>query len=210
MPSWPFGALQPFSYDLAMVDPAWPTVMRSPKGEAKSSAAHYGAMSFEAIAALPVGQLLKPDGFVFLWCTWPLLLFGGDGTRHFADADASFSPVGACLKAWGLRYVSGGVWTKRTRHGKLGFGTGYRMRSACEPFLLAINGAPQNSRSERNVIDGLAREHSRKPEEAFAWCERYVPGGRFVELFSRASRPGWDTWGYEAGKFDAVVTRRAA
>lgn len=50
------------------------------------------------------------------------------------------------------------------------------------------------------------REHSRKPEEAYTWCEQYLPGAlRRVELFSRTSRPGWDTWGLEAGKFDPVV-----
>lgn len=205
MTPWPFGALVPHSYDLAMVDPPWPTKMRSPKGEAKSFAAHYGAMSFAEIAALPVGHLLKQDAVLFLWATSPFVLHGGNPELHYADADASRSLVGECIRAWGMRCVSQGMWVKRTVHGKLGFGTGYRLRSAGEPWFIAINGNPNTSRSERNIIEGLAREHSRKPEEAFAWCERYMPGGRFVELFSRASRPGWDTWGYEAGKFDPVV-----
>jgi N6-adenosine-specific RNA methylase IME4 len=208
---WPFGALKPFGYDLAMIDPPWPTKMRSQKGEGKSFARHYGAMRFEDIAALPVGQLLAPDAVVFLWCTWPLLLDGGDPERHFKDADASRSKVGACLKAWGLRYVTGGVWHKQTVTGKTAFGTGYAARSACEPFLLAKLGSPQHSRSERNLIAGLAREHSRKPDEAFAWCERYMgPHARRVELFSRQNRPGWDSWGFEAGKFDPVVHAGAA
>jgi endonuclease YncB( thermonuclease family) len=30
---WPFGSLKPFSYELIMIDPPWPTQMRSPKGE---------------------------------------------------------------------------------------------------------------------------------------------------------------------------------
>lgn len=209
MTAWPFAPLKMFGYDLAMVDPPWPTVMRSPKGEGKSSVRHYGSMPFAEIGALPVGQLLKRDAFVFLWCTWPLLFYGGDSRRHFIDADASFSPVGMCLKRWGLRYVTGGAWHKKTIHGKTAFGTGYRARSACEPFLLAVNGEPANSRSERNFIEGLAREHSRKPEAAFEWCERYVAGGRFCEIFSRASRPGWDSWGFEAGKFDPVVALNA-
>jgi N6-adenosine-specific RNA methylase IME4 len=206
---WLFEPLTMFGYDIVMIDPPWPTKMRSPKGEAKSSVRHYGSMTFADIAALPVGQLLKRDAFVFLWCTWPLLLWGGDPSRHYVGADASYSPIGACLKAWGVRYVSGGPWLKRTVNGKVAFRTGYRFRSATEPFLLGVTGAPKNSRSERNLIDGLAREHSRKPEEAFAFCERYVPGGRFCEIFSRASRPGWDTWGHEAGKFDPVVIRNS-
>lgn len=205
----PFGQLKMFGYDLIMADPPWLTKMRSEKGEAKSSMAHYGSMSFADIAALPVGDLMSRDCVLFLWCTWPLMLYGGDPERHYTDANASWSPVGDVMVSWGCRYVSAGAWHKKTRHGKTSFGTGYRMRSACEPFLLGITGKPTTSRSERNLIEGLAREHSRKPEEAYAWCERYMPGARKLELFSRTSRPGWDTWGYEAGKFDPVVVKNA-
>jgi N6-adenosine-specific RNA methylase IME4 len=201
-PAWPFGSLRPFSYELMMIDPPWPTQMRSRKGEAKSSMRHYGSMSFASLKALPVGELAAPCCVAVLFCTWPLLLNGGDPKRHFAGADASQSPVGDCLKAWGFRYVTGGAWHKKTVHGKTAFGTGYRLRSACEPFLIGTIGRPATTRSERNLIEGLAREHSRKPEEAYRFCERWYPGARRVELFSRTSRPGWDTWGNEAGKLD--------
>lgn len=210
---WPFqgdgGSLAPFSYDFLMVDPPWPTTMRSPKGEGKSSMAKYGAMPFPAIEAMPVGQLAARDAVLWLWCTWPLLLDGGDPKRHFVDADASRSKVGAVIKAWGFRYVTGGAWLKRKSKGGIGFGTGYRLRSACEPFLLAVTGAPITSRSVRNFVDGLAREHSRKPESGYALAESLMHGARFVELFSRTSRPGWDCWGYEAGKLDPVVSLNA-
>lgn len=198
--SWPFGNLRPLSYNLIMIDPPWPTMMRSVKGEKKGHQRHYASMSFDAIRALPVNQLAADDCILFMWCTWPLLLHGGDAKRHFVDHDASISPVGACLKAWGFRYVTGGSWLKRGRRGGVAFGTGYRVRSACEPFLLAVHGEPKNSRSHRNFIDGISRGHSIKPEEAYAWCETYMPNARRVELFSRTPRPGWDTWGNEAGK----------
>jgi N6-adenosine-specific RNA methylase IME4 len=110
------------------------------------------------------------------------------------------------MKAWGFRYVSGGAWLKRKQRGGVAFGPGYRVRSACEPWLLGIYGEPENSRSHRNFIDGLAAGHSVKPQEAYTWCETYMPGARRVELFSRTPRPGWDTWGNEAGKFEPVVT----
>lgn len=211
-PRAPFHDLAFRSYGLLMIDPPWPTEMRSAKGEAKSSVSHYGSMSFSAIAALPVADLMARDCLVFLWCTWPHLLHGGDPKRHYRDHDAARSHVGACIQAWGLRYVTGGCWLKRTSTGKPAFGPGYRVRSATEPFLICVKGAPWNSRRERNVIEGLAREHSRKPEEAYAWCERWAGEVRRVELFSRTNRPGWDTWGYERGKFDPVVhaEKRAA
>lgn len=206
---WPFGPMRPFSYDLMMADPAWPTTMRSPKGEAKSSVAKYGAMSWQEIEDLPVGQLAAPNCLLWLWTTWPLLLDGGDPRKHFAGADASRSRPGACMKKWGFRYVTGGAWLKRRSKGGIAFGTGYRLRSACEPFLIGVLGAPVTARSVRNFVDGLAREHSRKPEEAYAACEKLMHGARYAELFSRTALRRWDTWGYEAGKFEPVVTLNA-
>ena len=206
---WPFGGLVPFSYDFLMVDPPWPTTLRSARGEGKSFARHYGAMSFPDIEALPVGQLAARSAVLWLWCTWPLLLDGGDPKRHFADADAARSRVGGCIKRWGFRYVTGGAWLKRKSKGGIAFGTGYRMRSACEPFLIGVTGAPITSKSERNFVDDFAREHSRKPELAYALIERWMHGARYCELFSRTGRPGWDTWGEQAGHFDPVVSLNA-
>jgi N6-adenosine-specific RNA methylase IME4 len=220
-----FAAPPPFQglrtdYDLIMVDPPWPVKMRSPNGEKKSAAAQYGLMSFEAIAALPVGELAARDCVLFLWVTAPMVVYGGDPDQRYCDADASRSRVGECVRAWGFRFVFQGCWIKRTVKGNLAFGTGYRARNAYDPFWIGIIGNPPTSRRLRNVIesmeedpviDGLRREHSRKPDEAFAWCEQYLPpGARRVELFSRQSRPNWDTWGYEAGKFDPVVSLQAA
>jgi N6-adenosine-specific RNA methylase IME4 len=201
--SWPFGSLRPMSYSLIMADPPWPTQMRSAKGLRKSAEMHYQTMSLQEIATLPVHQLAADDCVLFMWCTWPLLLHSGDPKRHYADPDASFSPVGAIIKAWGFRYVTGGAWLKRGRKGGILMGPGYRARTTCEPFLLATYGNPKNSRGSRNFIDGVARGHSVKPEEGYAWCETYMPGARRVELFSRTPRKDWDSWGNEAGKFTA-------
>lgn len=206
---WPFGPLKQFSYRLIMIDAPWPTEMRSPKGEKKSHAAKYGSMSFEQIAALPVGQLAAKDCGLFVWGVWPHVLYGGDPKLHYVDADASRSRIGECIKAWGARAVTGGVWRKTTVHGNVAFGPGYVVRSSCEPFFLCKFGKPPNSRAMRNIFDGLRRSHSEKPEEAYAWCEKWMPGVRRVELFSRRSRPRWDTWGFEAGKFDATVAMGA-
>lgn len=104
------------------------------------------------------------------------------------------------MSAWGFDYVTGGAWHKRTVNGKTAFGTGYVLRSACEPFLIGRRGRKRpTSRSERNLIEGLAREHSRKPEEAYRLAERLLPDARRVELFSRTVRPGWDHWGDQSG-----------
>jgi N6-adenosine-specific RNA methylase IME4 len=177
-------ALTPFAYGLLMVDPPWSFKTYSPNGHGKSAQRHYQCMTLADIMALPVNHLAADDCCLFLWATWPML-------------DQCMST----LDAWGFSYKTGGVWIKRTSRGNLHFGTGYRARSACEPFLLGFRGNPRNSRSERNLIDGPVRGHSVKPESAYEWCERYLPGVRRAEVFSRTPRPGWDTWGNEAGKF---------
>jgi N6-adenosine-specific RNA methylase IME4 len=141
-----------------------------------------------------------------VWGTWPHVLYGGNPKLHYADHDASRSRIGECIKAWGARAVTGGVWRKMMPSGKIAFGPGYRARSSCEPFFLCVFGNPENSKAMRNIFDGPRRAHSVKPPEAYDWCDRWMPGVRKVELFSRTSRPGWDTWGYEAGKFDASVS----
>jgi N6-adenosine-specific RNA methylase IME4 len=192
-----------------MADPPWLFRVRSAKGTGKSPQAHYRCLSIEAIAALPVRWLAAPHAVIVLWATWPLLL-GGD-ERGRKPGNAHRSPIGAVLDAWGFRYVTGGSWAKRTPTGKSTFGGGYRVRSSCEPFLIGVKGSPLNSHAERNLIetveannavDGLRREHSRKPEDAYAWCERYLPGARRLELFSRTDRPGWTAAGDEIGKFN--------
>jgi MT-A70 len=41
------------------------------------------------------------------------------------------------------------------------------------------------------------REHSRKPDEAYARIEALCEGP-YLEMFARRRRPGWDSWGTEA------------
>ena len=183
--TWPFGDLQPLSYDLIMADCPWSFELYSEKGQAKSAQAKYACMSVEDIAALPVGHLAKKDAVLFMWATFPML------------TDALL-----VMRSWGFRYCTGGAWQKRTVNGKPAFGTGYRLRSSVEPWLIGVVGRPITSRSHRNMIDGLARQHSRKPDEAYRWCESYMPHARRADLFAREKREGWEAWGNEVGKFN--------
>lgn len=181
---WPFGDLQPHSFDFIMADCPHRFMLRSEKGEQKSAQAHYGTMSIEEINALPVLDLAAPNCLLWYWGTAPLL------QQHFCT-----------LSSWGFSYCTEGVWVKTTKHNKISFGTGYVLRGSHEPFLIAKRGEPKTTKSVRSVIHGLAREHSRKPEEAYREAERLMPNARRLELFSRTNRKGWTTWGNEAGKF---------
>lgn len=184
--AWPFGNLEPWSYDLIMADPPWAFELWSANGEEKSAQAQYECMTLDEIGKPPVSELGRDDCLLWLWATAPMLPRQIEiGTR------------------WGFTYVTSGVWCKRTRHDKIAFGTGYVLRNAHEPFLIFKRGEPKTARDVRSVVEGQVREHSRKPDEAFTAAERLMPNARRVELFSRESRSGWDVWGNETGKFDA-------
>ena len=184
LPAWPFGDLAAQSYQLIMADPPWRFELYSAAGAEKCAEAQYRTMTLDAIAALPVADLARADCLLWLWATAPML-----------DQQLRV------MEAWDFRFVTSGVWVKTTRRGKIGFGTGYVLRNAHEPFLLGVRGAPQCARSVRSVVMGELREHSRKPEAAYAAAEQLLPGARRCELFSRTDRAGWETWGDEVGKF---------
>ncbi len=183
---WPFEPLLPFRYGVIMADPAWLFELWAESGEHKSPQKHYDCMTLPQIMGLPVGHLAAGDSVLFLWATWPMI------RQAFQVMDA-----------WGFKYKTGGAWHKKTKHGKTAFGTGYIMRSACEPFLIGTIGKPdQKSFRERNLIEAKTRGHSRKPTETHEMLERMYPHAWKAELFSRCNRPGWDAWGNETGKFD--------
>lgn len=191
-----FAGLNLFSYDLIMADPPWHFATHSAKGQGKGAARHYRTWTLDKIKRLPVGELASGDAVLFLWATSPLLL---DVNRP------SRSPVGEVIEAWGFRYGAFGGWLKKTVHDRDAFGTGYVVRSAMEPFFLATTGSPEHSKACRNIIHGIADGHSRKPDAAYAWCERYMPRARRIEICSRTNRKGWDVWGDEVGKFGEVT-----
>ena len=180
--AWPFGDLTPGAYDLIMADPPWHFRLYSETGEDKSPQAHYRTMDLDAIAALPVADLARPDCLLWLWATAPML------PQQIEIA-----------QAWGFTFKTSGVWVKTTRNAKIAFGTGYVLRNAHEPFLIATRGEPETSRSVRSVVMGEVREHSRKPAAAYAAAEKLMPKARRCSLFERELRPGWDGWGDEYG-----------
>jgi N6-adenosine-specific RNA methylase IME4 len=181
-------ALRPYGgFGLVMADPPWSFDNWSAAGERKNAKAHYACSGLDWIKALPVAELAGRDCLLWLWATNPML-----------------PQALAVMSAWGFTFKTSGHWSKRNPEtGKLAFGTGYILRCAGEPFLIGTRGNPRTTRSTRSVIEGRAREHSRKPEEAFAAAEALIPDARRLELFSRQERPGWTVWGDETGKFVA-------
>ncbi|MBL3569923.1 DNA methyltransferase [Rhodovulum sulfidophilum] len=180
-----FAALRPAGgFHLIMADPPWAYQLYSEKGQAKAPQAQYACTPLDWIKSMPVSVLAADDCLLWLWATNPML-----------------PQAIEVVSAWGFAFKTAGHWVKRTKHGKMAFGTGYLLRCAGEPFLLATRGAPKTARNVRSVVEGQIREHSRKPEEAYAAAEALMPEARRLELFSRTDRAGWSVWGNETGKF---------
>jgi N6-adenosine-specific RNA methylase IME4 len=170
-----------------MIDPAWRFRTFSEKGCGKSPQAKYRTMTMDEIAALPVKDLAHKDGMLlWMWCTAP-------GIQQQIRI----------LEDWGFKFVTSGAWVKTTKNGKVGFGTGYVLRGAHELFLIGkIGRIRTQSKSVRSAILARAREHSRKPDEAYEMARQLIPFGRAADVFSRETRPTWESFGDQAGMFD--------
>ncbi|MCB1885647.1 MAG: hypothetical protein KDG89_16915 [Geminicoccaceae bacterium] len=182
------------AYPVVYADPPWRFRTYSAKGQGRSPDAHYPCMDLDAIKALPVSSWAAPDAVLLLWATDPLLPQALD-----------------VIAAWGFTYKTVGFyWAKLNGDGGPFKGLGFWTRANPEPCLLATRGRPKRrARDVDKLVMAPRREHSRKPDEVQDRIERLLEGP-YLELFARASRPGWDAWGLEAGLFDGgkAPTRR--
>lgn len=188
MNDWFFDPLLPLYYELIVIDPPWGFDLYSEEGARKSALAQYNLMKDEDILRMPVGKLASMDSLLYCWTTAPTLPFAIK-----------------CVEAWGFTYKTWLVWRKTTRNGKVRVGTGYRARTMGELVIVATLGNPKQAWVPPGVFDGVAREHSRKPEEFYQLCDRVMPHARRCDVFSRQTRPGWHGFGNESQKFDEVA-----
>ena len=104
------------------------------------------------------------------------------------------------IEAWGFTYKSVAfVWLKKNRKADSWFyGLGFWTRANAEICLLATRGRPKRAaRDVKQVILSHVERHSQKPEEARRRIEALMGDVPRIELFARASPPGWDVWGNE-------------
>ncbi len=176
-------------YRTIVADPPWQQEMIGKWAKhSLANALPYPTMTLDAIKALPVASFAAPDAHLWLWTTNAFL-------------DASFD----VMKAWGFKYKSQMMWRKVTASGKVRMGTGYWTRTMHEPVLIGVMGKPRKFSAFPSVFDGVAREHSRKPEEFYDLVRKHTLGIRRADLFSRATREGFEGWGAETGKFDEAA-----
>ena len=189
LPPGPFGVIE--------MDPPWSFATFDGKSSVPTLAADpYQTMSLDALKALPVADVAAADCALFMWTV----------DAHLAEALELGAALGFEFKTIAL------IWVKAVPYiGQDGFftpsmGMGYWTRKEAEVCLLFTRGKPKRlSRSVRQVMASPRREHSRKPEEGYRRIMALV-GGPYLQMFARAPRPGWTTWGNEAEKFDPLTT----
>ena len=177
-------------YAVLYADPPWHfNVYNEESGIESAAGNHYSTMSLEEICALPVLSLASPDAALFMWTTVPHL-------RESFDV----------LVAWGFEYKTNIVWVKDK------IGLGYFVRNQHELLLVATRGdmpSPSPANRPPSVISASRREHSRKPDEAYALIERMYPDLPKIELFARQARPGWAAWGNEVYPRKSIVYKNS-
>lgn len=199
--AWQFGRLKMFGYDFMDIDPPTRFELRNEEtGGDKSAASQYSLMTWDDLARLRIGDLMRGNGIIALWACAPTL-------------KKSFE----LLDHWNVKYLTQQVWRKTTKNGKVRVGPGYRGRTMHEPILIGTvsprfqdhkavpslfdgwDGLPDDV---PDIFDGLAREHSRKPDEFYSIWEKAYPHAWKARLFARADRDGWDSEGNEVTKFN--------
>jgi N6-adenosine-specific RNA methylase IME4 len=197
----PFTGLHHRYYGVIAIDPpsqfrSFTAVQSQNWNSRRDNERHYGVMTRDALAALPVAELASPEGcHLFLWTSGPFL-----------------PQALALIEAWGFKFSSRAfTWLKVKRtwtpedpltERDLHVGLGLTVRHQTEMVLLARRGnCRRQAKDVREIIIAPRREHSRKPDEFFARVERYC-SGPYVELFARERRPGWDCFGDEVGRFN--------
>ncbi|AET42208.1 DNA methyltransferase [Vibrio phage SIO-2] len=180
-------------FDVIYLDPPWSYDDKNNNGE-RGADHKYDTMSLDELRNMPIADLLKEHGQVWMWHTTPFAAEAHKLAEH-----------------WGLECVTRGfLWVKRNKTNNNYFkGLGRHTRGNPEDcYLYRLKGAKKLMMPDGEAPDELivsrVREHSRKPDEAVQRLDQYC-GDLYqdkLELFSRQHREGWVTWGNDSSKFD--------
>jgi len=178
-------ALPQKKYGVIYADPPWRFETWGDVGKATTSADnHYPCSPLSEIMLLDVPSISADDCVLWLWATVPMELQAHE-----------------VMDAWDFRYVSHACWPKdRT-------GTGYWFLNKHERLLVGTRGnVPPPAMGTRwpSVIEAPRGRHSEKPDVFYELIEAYFPNLPKIELYARASRKGWDSWGLEAPEAEAT------
>ena len=185
-------------YGAILADPPWGfKVWSGPekKVASRGTVAPYKTMEMSEISALPIADMAAENCALFCWVVWPTL---PEALRIISSWGFNYKTCAFCwMKADPYR-----LWALEE---DVRMGLGYWTRANSEACLLATRGKPKRkSASVRQGIIEPIRQHSRKPDCVYSRIESLVEGP-YLEIFARQRWPGWDSWGNEVGKFEAIA-----
>lgn len=215
-------------FQVIVADPAWSFDDRLEMASVpRGAAANYSTMSVADIAALPVSQVVDPNGAVLaLWVPSSLLAegmqvmtawgFEQKQTYVWVKTKTSKSLTEEIKKAFNvmleddyktqLAFLKGLVKEKKEAFLALGdyvlgFGMGRLFRQTHEICLVGTSNKgvykQLENKSQRSVSFAENLKHSAKPEHLQDSLELMFPNQNYLELFARRARPGWTCLGNE-------------
>jgi len=161
------------TFNVIVADPAWKYDFYV--SENRSPENHYQTMELEEICNLEIPA--AKDSILFLWTT-----------------TAKIDWAMKVIEVWGFVFKTSMVWVKDK------IGMGHYVRNQHELVLIATKGqigTPSPAARPSSIFYAKREEHSKKPEILFELIEQMYPEGKYLELFSRASRENWVCWGNE-------------
>ena len=177
-------------FDVLMIDPPWPK-RKGGRRQVRPNQGRqldYKTMSIENIALTIDRDVLTQAAdtcAVFLW-TIDQFLHAGE----------------SIFEQRGFRRHARFIWDKKN-----GVAPCFTVRFAHEylvwfyrPRLMPIAETARGKLT--TVISESAREHSRKPNAAYAAVEMLYPNARRIDVFSREVRLGWAQFGDQLSHFD--------
>lgn len=160
-------------FDVLYADPPW---RYENSGFAMSAEQQYPTMDTKDICnyrdkdGREIHDAVADNAVLFLWVTNPLLL---DGIK--------------VMDAWGFDYKTNAVWVKKNHT------AGFYVFGQHELLLIGTRGTGMVPEwKPKSIIEGENTVHSRKPDVVYALIEHMYPGRKYLELFSRRSRDGWE------------------
>ena len=168
-------------YRTIVIDPPWMIEKIKRTVAPNQIDMDYQLMTIEEIKEFPIPKFVSEEGaFLFIWTI----------QKYLPD---TFE----LIKHWGFNYVCTMVWHKRG-----GFQP-FNLPQYNAEFVIFANKGNLKFPSTKDFFvcfNGERREHSRKPIEFYETLKRVSPGPR-IDIFNRGNIDGFDSYGYEVGKF---------
>lgn len=156
-------------YGVIAIDPPWP-YGRAYDPYSSRVASPYNEMSIDELMVLSIPG--AENCILWLWTTNTFM----HDAYHL-------------LEAWAFEPKTILTWYKERT------GVGHWLRGDTEHCILAVTGNPKITHvAQSSFLSAKARAHSEKPPEFYALVESLCPGKK-LDMFARAQREGWDTYG---------------